>query len=827
MFGIERMSVLRWRPGGSIPCALLFVVAPTAHAQARATEQSRVQELRAYQHVPVVLTISGGASLGSYEAGVNWGLLEVFKLTARDSIRLAWNLPQYDLKVMTGASAGSINGFLAAIEWCRTRAPTAPDQSLFWKVWVRTGFDQIFPLERYDQQDTTQALFSRRYFDLVLSDSLKAAMGGLSVHDAPQSCSIPVGVTVTRVAPDSVAISQGLYALTQRYAAIVLVSRRGPSLEFRAPHTEFATQGALGALLPMPECDSLVDPRDVFSLIEASSAFPGLFRPVVLRREAAAGAGCRGGPIDSSLFSDGGLFDNNPIDLATGIYDEMVWKNTFEPDSSALLVFIDPDRVRGRIAHVVQNEARPPAASGGVAALFDLFAGAVPAARQYELQSFGRLLARAPAVFVRENIESTDRGFLVVGQRLGNFAAFLGKPFREYDFYVGIYDALSFFAREGCQAPTVDSLCVQRRLRELVETRALDLGAGAAQQTPDTESLARTVLRLLYQREWGRWGEDTTRRMASEPSVRPPTSLVVGLARAHFSLEDEIFDNSRCRSGDPIADLLCRDGFRMMLGQVESDIEGRPLGQTIGQDACAPTHWLTSPIECDEDQSFGEFVGNPEHFLADKFGLMLHQLWRVERARERAGEQNWTSVATVTEVLFQSGIGYRYRRGFDANASSVPRQSGAAWLTALIPNYVGIDALSRSVEVGYRPTRHLNNSWALSMNTTPLQVVGDPSSELDRYRWTVGPALHWKRVSTLWSGWETGVERIEPWRSSIVGARGQVWAIPVSWYLLADKLRLCLRLFPGGDSGVQGRPIADFGIGIADVNGLAYWLLRR
>jgi len=45
-------------------------------------------------HASALLTISGGISLGSYKAGVNWGLLELFKLTAHDSLRRAWNLPR-------------------------------------------------------------------------------------------------------------------------------------------------------------------------------------------------------------------------------------------------------------------------------------------------------------------------------------------------------------------------------------------------------------------------------------------------------------------------------------------------------------------------------------------------------------------------------------------------------------------------------------------------------------------------------------------------------------------------------------------------------------
>ncbi|HET9708448.1 MAG TPA: hypothetical protein VFP39_09100, partial [Gemmatimonadales bacterium] len=199
-----------WRRASGL-LVLVAVLPRSARAQAR----------RDGEHVPVILTLSGGVSLGSYEAGVNWGLVEVFKQTQRDSLRTAWNLPRYRLSAATGASAGNINAFLAAIEWCRTARPTPPDSSLFWKIWVRTGFDQLFPLARYSQQDTTRALFSRRYFHRVLFDTIAAAMRALPASAPSGACAIPIGVTITRVAPDTIPISSGIHALTQRYAATV------------------------------------------------------------------------------------------------------------------------------------------------------------------------------------------------------------------------------------------------------------------------------------------------------------------------------------------------------------------------------------------------------------------------------------------------------------------------------------------------------------------------------------------------------------------------------------------------------------------------------
>jgi len=54
---------------------------------------------------------------------------------------------------------------------------------------------------------------------------------------------------------------------------------------------------------------------------------------------------CAARRTTAHCFSDGGIFDNNPIDLAAGIYDETIWKKPRTPDANSLLLFIDPDRV--------------------------------------------------------------------------------------------------------------------------------------------------------------------------------------------------------------------------------------------------------------------------------------------------------------------------------------------------------------------------------------------------------------------------------------------------------------------------------------------------
>src|SRR2546430_2482454 len=307
----------------------------------------------------------------------------------------------------------------------------------------------------------------------------------------------------------------------------------------------------------------------------------------------------------------------------------------------------------------------------------------------------------------------------------------------------------------------------------------------------------------------------------------PPAARVSGPRGGTFGSGGDGSRTAHAPPDNPPPLVLCRDGFRTMLGRLANDTLRRAVGRAVSRGkTCAPENWLESPIRCDMDQSFERFVENPERFLAGKLGLMLHQLWKVEHESKLAGEKDWAGVAALSEAVFQSGIAYRYRRGLDLNTSSVPQRAGKAWLATLLPNYVSVNTKSRGFELGYRPTLHLSNPWALALDAVPLHLTGDPASDVDRYRWAVGPALHWKRTSTVWSGVEAGVEVFGRWRGNPIGAE-PVWSIPVTWYLLADKLRIGVRVFPSRDAGVQGAPRADFSVGLADVNGLLYWMLRR
>ena len=82
--------------------------------------------------LPASMTIAGGVSLGAYEAGLVYYTLE--------SLRANPGLTE--LKLATGASAGSVNGFMAVLQSCGPGVAN-PRQSLFWKAWIPLGLDNL------------------------------------------------------------------------------------------------------------------------------------------------------------------------------------------------------------------------------------------------------------------------------------------------------------------------------------------------------------------------------------------------------------------------------------------------------------------------------------------------------------------------------------------------------------------------------------------------------------------------------------------------------------------------------------------------------------
>jgi hypothetical protein len=340
---------------------------------------------------PLALTISGGVSLGAYEAGLSWALVQYLK-TSRAMALKDPELRHPELVAASGASAGSINSLLAALTWCASpNSKETIDDNLFLSTWQQVGFDALLPprqdnepaAEAYDPWDSL--LTSRAFNGAIQSiEQRLKGPGGFS-----PGCVLPLGITITRAVPESIEVA-GLRTKVQRFNVPwkLEVDAEG-NLAIRnhflpGPTSSLDTTAYLTEELGVsPEWEasrpSVVQPKTVIAAIKASSAVPFAFGPIRLtycatrctsegsRRSSPASpetdAAClpiaeelrrlRSIPPDRGLrvctqdFFDGGVFDNTPLGAALAQAETFL--ETREPGTQVTPIrpltylFVDPD----------------------------------------------------------------------------------------------------------------------------------------------------------------------------------------------------------------------------------------------------------------------------------------------------------------------------------------------------------------------------------------------------------------------------------------------------------------------------------------------------
>ncbi|WP_338865063.1 patatin-like phospholipase family protein [Myxococcus stipitatus] len=318
-----------------LPLSLLLsslpLTAPTVDASPPAPPRREAE--------PFALTISGGVSLGAYEAGLSWALVRYLRAIEEETrTDLSERHPQ--LVTATGASAGSINALLVALAWCANekypgRIDTI-DKNDFRRTWAPVGFDTLFPASEATpfsyvgpRYESTDGLLARQAFKPVIEsfhlklDSRKGPAAGPRYR---YPCEVPLGITVTRAVPETIE-EAGLRIPRQSFSilwkleidsegnahirnqflsgersndALVYLTQtlRSPA-ESSAPPKRRHTRSGLEPPLKSP---ASVDADAVIKTIEASSAFPFAFGPV--RLSYCAPSCSTGAPLAPSSVSD-------------------------------------------------------------------------------------------------------------------------------------------------------------------------------------------------------------------------------------------------------------------------------------------------------------------------------------------------------------------------------------------------------------------------------------------------------------------------------------------------------------------------------------------
>jgi predicted acylesterase/phospholipase RssA len=365
------------------------------------------------------MVISGGVSLGAYEAGYNWGIINLIKKVNRSSPKV-----RIELKSLSGASAGSINALISAIYWCQENDNyfNSVDKNLFFNTWVEIDYNDLIIKKEHPTNKTT--LFKRD----ALIKKANRIISHMNKRVYKRGCKIPLGVTVTKVNP-IIEEYRGIKIKNQSFGIPLEVYERGRRLKIK----NLKINSKLYTL-SIPNIEKRVSL--IKDVLFASSAFPGAFEQVRLRYRYK-------GKIDSDYFIDGGVYNNIPLDLAIALGKGA---NTF--------FFIDPDNIRDNsckyapkrckcrslINHKFKKKREEKYNSGF------LGSNLLPFIEANEIFRSMKLYETIKNYFLFSNKDRelilSSRYHPITGYFLWHFGAFLDRNFREYDYYVGVYDAI-------------------------------------------------------------------------------------------------------------------------------------------------------------------------------------------------------------------------------------------------------------------------------------------------------------------------------------------------------------------------------------------------
>ncbi|ATB33546.1 patatin-like phospholipase family protein [Melittangium boletus] len=425
----------------------------------------------ATQRSAPVLVVSGGISLGAYQAGFLSTLVRFWSVARREGKpgQLGDPMP----RVWTGASAGAVNALLGGLASCDTafEAPQwSPEASLFWRVWIdKLDLAHLLPEEDQNRGDH---LFNDAYMKETLQ-VISEETGRARFRD---DCSFALGLTATNLVGRDVPFGSGwpesrasLKRVTEKIVVQVMThgaqkpTVRLPFLQgtpdvappyIQVQRDELRFYPALGAELPPRTTGGQSVGLDtLLRAPQASGAFPFAFSPVDV--SVSFFDEVRWSPLQSLKLVDGGVLNNNPLDLAVRLGRR--WVERVEPRAQTLdtsrfpIVYLDQDVVDWRWAPPLARDEK-----------------LISPLESTYLQHLGNLLAASQDSVVLDTLEHDPtlsgrikiprRGAVLPSEFRFAMMGFFDRRFREHDFYRGMHDAIRFLSTQFSTTRTVEAL---------------------------------------------------------------------------------------------------------------------------------------------------------------------------------------------------------------------------------------------------------------------------------------------------------------------------------------------------------------------------------
>jgi len=356
------------------------------------------------------MVISGGVSLGAYEAGYNWAMIKLLS-----ELRSKGKIVQPKLRSVAGASAGSINALLTGMYWCQKDSIAYKnniDNNLFYDTWVNLGLDDL--LIKGDSKRNRSTLFTRKVLEKRASDIVEH----LNKKIYRKGCSVPLGFSVTKAKP-MIEDFQGIKIKNQHFSVPLTLKEENGKLILKNKKMPKSTD----FYISIPDIEKHTD--KVSRVLFASSAFPAAFQQVKLQY-------IYNDKKYSSYFIDGGAYANIPLQLATELNKK-----------AKKFIFIDPGNMRKEDIDNINSEPEKKP-------LGFFSTNSMPLFNSLEIFQSMKLYNALNKYFKNNSsfeLLLSSRYHPLTGNFLGHFGAFLDENFRVYDYHVGIYDAIHHLAK--------------------------------------------------------------------------------------------------------------------------------------------------------------------------------------------------------------------------------------------------------------------------------------------------------------------------------------------------------------------------------------------
>jgi len=444
------------------------------------------------------IAVKGGVSLGSYEAGLNWVYLEHIKNT------------KAKLNTITGASAGSVNALLSALRYC-DQNNSGVDNNQFSQVWEISLSDLWASNSKNERQEFVDFVDDLEInLELATDKTINGKdRGGLlnrsgvlknlqviddyiKTGNFKDSCEVKMGFAITKFYPDNEP-SYGITVKNQRYIIPIILKVENKQVTFINTHlfnnaridsedTRYLNEIDRFIFLPAQK-NGEISKYLVYKAIMASSSFPIAFSPIALNyciktdsSKGELGSLCPPNYIaKESLFIDGGSLDNAPIGAAQRITSQLPCSHahprcTLADDENLNLIYINPGSIRERSGGDATDLAQVQKDS--VIGLLDYLSlgGHI---MEYGMSS--ELYRSLVEQRQKKNslLLTSSRYYPLVGDYLQHFGAFFDQAYRQFDYYVGVYDGLYNVVQNQCRDEENSAKCHSQKMQETVEQLSL------------------------------------------------------------------------------------------------------------------------------------------------------------------------------------------------------------------------------------------------------------------------------------------------------------------------------------------------------------------